>query len=797
MTAVIYARYSSDNQREESIEGQIRECTAYAEKNGMTVVKHYIDRAYSAKTANRPEFQQMVKDSEKRLFDVVLVWKIDRFARDRYDAAHYKHILQRNHVKLVSATEPISDTPAGIMMESMLTGMAEYYSAELSEKVVRGMTENVLKGKYNGGTVPIGYRIDENRFFQIDPLKAPFVVEAFKKYNEGATMKEIMNWLNQQGVTTNRNQKFTYNSVQTLLTNRRYIGENRFQDIVMTDTVPVIVDKELFERVQEKIAKNRRAPARHKAEDDYLLTTKLFCGICGAMMFGECGTARNKTVYHYYKCANAKRTRSCKKKTVRKVWLEDLVVNATLEMLQDDKTIDAIVEMVMHLQDQENTALPLLKKQLKEVDSGIQNMLNAIQAGILTSSTKERLEALEAQKKELEIRITEEKLAKPKLSPDFVRFWLTRFRKLDPHIKSHRETLINTFVNAIYLYDEKVLITFNYKDGLKTISLGDVTASAAPEGSGSDLDGLGPPKGPDLPSGRSGLFCLPKVRRAGRRKPDLPCGRSGFCRGAAGIRRRNNLRSGASGPSGPHGKEAAGPQIPVWYAAAYVFSMGRRSQGVQMLRGQAALQHGPQGVGALPHLAVGQQVGMVPYIEIGDIAAAVDFGHVGPGHQGRGLAQVLADLDAVLLKDQGIDPARAAQQPHPFGLGVQAVLVAQIPHQRHAQTQHHQDGAQQQRPLLGIAGITQHRGKGEDGGEQDGPAPQLLAPEGVKQGKAAECGPVQLHRNIDGSLFHGGSPYRLRPAGAQRKMYLFKSKRKRQNLQVRSGRIRDVYKNWP
>ena len=212
------------------------------------------------------------------------------------------------------------------------------------------------------------------------------------------------------------------------------------------------------------------------------------------MMFGECGTARNKTVYHYYKCANAKRTKSCKKKTVRKVWLEDLVVNATLEMLQDDKTIDAIVAMVMHLQEQENTVLPLLEKQLKEVASGIQNMLDAIQAGILTSSTKERLEALEVQKKELETRITEEKLAKPKLSPDFVRFWLTRFRKLDPHIKSHRETLINAFVNAIYLYDEKVLITFNYKDGLKTISLEDVAASAAPEGSGSDLDGLGPPK---------------------------------------------------------------------------------------------------------------------------------------------------------------------------------------------------------------------------------------------------------------------------------------------------------------
>ena len=140
MTAVIYARYSSDNQREESIEGQIRECTAYAEKNGITVIKHYIDRALSAKTDNRPDFQQMIKDSEKRLFDIVLVWKLDRFARNRYDSAHYEYQLERNHVKLVSATEPISDSPAGIMVKSMLTGMAEYYSAELSEKVVRGMT---------------------------------------------------------------------------------------------------------------------------------------------------------------------------------------------------------------------------------------------------------------------------------------------------------------------------------------------------------------------------------------------------------------------------------------------------------------------------------------------------------------------------------------------------------------------------------------------------------------------------------------------------------------------------------
>ena len=550
MTAVIYARYSSDNQREESIEGQIRECTAYAEKNGITVVKHYIDRALSAKTDNRPDFQQMIKDSEKRLFDIVLVWKLDRFARNRYDSAHYEYQLERNHVKLVSATEPISDSPAGIMVKSMLTGMAEYYSAELSEKVVRGMTENVLKGKYNGGTIPIGFKVDEEKFFQIDPLKAPFVVEAFQRYNDGATMKELMNWLNDSGVTTNRNQKFTYNSVQKLLTNKRYIGENHFKDIVMPDSIPAIVDKDLFEEVQLKIKKNSRAPARHKAEDDYLLTTKLFCGMCGAMMFGECGTGRNKVVHHYYKCSTAKRFKTCKKKTVRKEWLEDLVVAETMKLIQDDAVIDAIVAEVMELQDQENTTLPLLEKQMREVENGIENMLNAIQAGVLTNSTKSRLEKLEAQQKELEVRIAEEKIARPRLSENQVRFWLTRFRKIDPNVKSHRETLINTFVNAVYLYDEKVLITFNYKDGTKTITFDEIAAKDAPEGNGSDLGCFAPPRTPvsEPGTGVSVLSVLQKglqgwIRTAA--EPTAACGgnrearlgqRSAFskpCQGAA------------------------------------------------------------------------------------------------------------------------------------------------------------------------------------------------------------------------------------------------------------------------
>ena len=370
MNAVIYARYSSDSQREESIEGQLRECREYAERNNMTIVGTYIDRALSAKTADRPEFQRMIKDSAKELFEIVLVWKLDRFSRDRYDSAHYKRILKKNGVKVVSVKENISDGPEGIILESMLEGYAEYYSADLSEKVVRGMTDNALKCKFNGGMMPIGYVIDAEQHFQIDPLTAPFVLEAFKRYDGGATMKEVRDALNAKGVTNQRGGELTFNSIQHMLNNRRYMGEFSYRDMVIPDGIPAIVPKELFDRVQEKLAKNKKAPARHKAEDDYLLTTKLFCGYCGAYLCGESGTSRTGKVHHYYKCVSVKKKRTeCHKKPVRKKWIEDLVVGETMKMVMDDKAIEAIVSMLMDLQDRDNVNVPLYEQQIREVDT--------------------------------------------------------------------------------------------------------------------------------------------------------------------------------------------------------------------------------------------------------------------------------------------------------------------------------------------------------------------------------------------------------------------------------------------
>ena len=508
MNGVIYARYSSDNQREESIEGQLRECMAFAEKNDITILNTYIDRAFSAKTDNRPEFQHMISDSKKKMFDVVLVWKYDRFARNRLDSLLYKQLLQRNNIKLISVTEPIMNSSVGIIVESMIDSYNEYYSAELAEKVTRGMTENALKGKYNGGTLPIGYYIDEDKYFQIDPLTAPIVLEAFQKYDEGMTMKEIVDFLKLKGLRTKRNGVISINSLNRMLHNRRYIGEYKFQDIVTPDVIPAIVPKDLFDRVQEKLAKNKKAPARKKAEDEYLLTTKLYCGKCSCYMVGESGTSQQKKIVHrYYKCVSVKNHKGCDKKTVKKDWIEDLTIKMIKQIIFDDKLLNNLADGIIKYLGQESTLLPQLRKQLKDCEKGIDNLLNAIQMGIFTPSTKERLESLEQQKEELTIRIAQEEIIKPPIDKDKILFWLHRFRKMDTTKLEHKKRLIDSFVNAIYLYDDKIVFTFNYKDGSKTITMEEIENSAL----SSDLTSLGAPK-PQKPDKHwlLGLFILRK-----------------------------------------------------------------------------------------------------------------------------------------------------------------------------------------------------------------------------------------------------------------------------------------------
>lgn len=502
MNAVIYARYSSDNQREESIDGQLRECGAFAEKNGMTVIGNYIDRALSAKTDNRPDFQRMIKDSAKKQFEVIIVWKLDRFARDRYDSAHYKRILKQNSVKVISATEPIAEGSTGIILESLLEGFSEYYSVELAEKVIRGQPENALKCKFNGGTIPYGFLISPEKQFKINPAQAPFVIELFKRYDSGDSITELVDDFKTRGIKNQKGTFFTINTIGNVLRNRRYIGEYKYRDVVIPKGIPALVDNELFERVQKRMDANARIPARGKAKEEYLLTTKLFCGTCKRMMVGESGKSRNGTVHYYYKCAGNKKYKDCTRKAIKKEWIEDIVVERTrVNILEDDAAIDKIADDIMLIQEKEDDITPALKAQLADCETKLKNIMSAIENGVFNKYTNDRMAELDAQKNELLISIAEQEIMKPKFTKEAIVVWIKQFREGNPKNFKYRKRLIDSFVNAVYIYDDKIIFTYNFKKETETISLEEIESVF-----GSDTSMCTPPG--KFRFRRIGTFCF-------------------------------------------------------------------------------------------------------------------------------------------------------------------------------------------------------------------------------------------------------------------------------------------------
>ncbi len=275
--AVIYARFSSHSQHETSIEGQLKECHAFAKRQGYIVMEEYIDRAMTGTNDNRPEFQRMLADSKRKDFQYVIVYQLDRFARNRYDSASNKNILKKNGVRVISARENISDDASGILMEAVLEGMAEYYSAELSQKIRRGIWIQAEKCLYTGGGVALGYKVNPDKTFSIDEKIAPFVVEIFTRYAEGETTAEINRFLNENHIKTARGKSFNKNSLTALLRNKRYIGVYTFKDMEIPHGIPQIIDDALFYEVQEKLDKNKAAPARSRAREEYILTTNVIC----------------------------------------------------------------------------------------------------------------------------------------------------------------------------------------------------------------------------------------------------------------------------------------------------------------------------------------------------------------------------------------------------------------------------------------------------------------------------------------------------------------------------------------
>ncbi len=469
MNVVIYARYSCSNQREESIEGQLKVCYEFAKNNNYTVIGEYIDRAISGRTDKRPEFLRMIENSKKKLFEKVLVYKLDRFSRDRYDNAIYKKNLQKNGVTVISACENIPEDESGDILVSVIEAMSQYYSKDLSRKVKRGMSSNADKCISTGGTIPLGFYIGDDKRYHINEETAPIVVKIFEMYSTGHTMKDIIDYLNSMNYKTVLGNKFNKNSIYKMLANKKYNGYYVYNGLEVKDGVPKIIDDNLFEKCQEIMKKNKKAPARRKAEEEYLLTTKIFCGKCNSAMVGISGRGRNKEKYAYYRCKN-KPLKLCDKETIQKEYIENIVINETKKVLTD-KNIERVAKEVVKLcKQQSNTeTLKYLKKQLKKIDDEITNLLQVLESGKISDLIIDRIEEKKTEKENIEKQIIIEEMKTPNLTIEKVKKFLENFRSGDYNDIRYRKSLINVFVNKVIVYEDKLTILYNLQDSQSNV----------------------------------------------------------------------------------------------------------------------------------------------------------------------------------------------------------------------------------------------------------------------------------------------------------------------------------------
>ena len=462
-TAVIYARYSSDRQTEQSIEGQLTVCNRYAEQNDITIVGHYIDRAMTGTNDNRADFQRMLKDSNKKAWDIVLVYKLDRFSRNKYETAIHKKTLRDNGIKLVSATENIPDTPEGIILESLLEGMAEYYSVELSQKIRRGQLESRKKGNYTGGTIPYGYKAEGTRQtgkkLVIQEDEAEIVRHIFREFTTGRQLHDISIEMVEKGMLCH-GKPFAKTTLYRLVTNEKYAGIYLHDGVEYDNIYPAIISKDLFELAKKRLSNNQYG--KHQSDIVYLLKHKVHCGYCNSIVNSDAGTSKSGKAMRYYKCVGKRRNKDCNLMSIRKEVLEKLIVDTTLEAFSSDSFIDKVAVMILQANAQrieDETVLNILLNQKEDLQNVINNVLRAIEQGIYTNSTKERLELLESQLAELEIKIAEEK---SRGRMQIQKSDITRYLKAA--IKKDPLSMITLLVKKILLYNDRIEIYYNYTD---------------------------------------------------------------------------------------------------------------------------------------------------------------------------------------------------------------------------------------------------------------------------------------------------------------------------------------------
>lgn len=486
MNAAIYARYSSDNQDIASIDAQVRAIKEYCEKLNYNVVTIYIDEAETATTDDRPQFLKMIEDSSKGLFDLLVVHKLDRFARNRYDSAFYKRQLKNNNVKVLSVLERLDDSPESIILESVLEGMAEYFSVNLARETMKGLKENAHKAMHCGGKPALGYDIIDKKYV-INENEAEIIRFIFNSYANRIGYKQIASECNNRGYKSKLGKPIAVNSLHDILKNEKYAGIYVFNKYSKGTTtkmkaeseiiripggVPAIIDLDMFNMVQMRLKDNKHN-ATNKAKHNYLLTGKLICGDCGARMIGHTAISKAGKEYSSYYCGNRYRTKTCKMKPVGCNFIENDVINTLRYKIFNDKKIKSVSQDILREHEitkkQFNSDLKLLEKQLKEIDNNINNMVEAISNGMYHQTMKNKMDELEENKQSIgkmifNIRINE---SINKYDINSIRKRLFEDKALleskEPDKQRH---VINVYVESVIMYnDHSKTNLFIHKDG--------------------------------------------------------------------------------------------------------------------------------------------------------------------------------------------------------------------------------------------------------------------------------------------------------------------------------------------
>lgn len=413
--AAIYARYSSSGQREESIEDQVRVCTEEACRNGDRIVRVYSDKAASGTTTNhRAAFAEMVADSGRGWFEKVYVYKTDRFARNRYDSAIYKTKLKRNGVRVVSATERIEDGPDGILLEAVLEGMAEYYSANLAENVKRGLQGNALKCRHNGVRV-YGLTLGEDGFYHINAEQARVVRTMFEMYDAGCGFPDIVDAL--KPWRTLMGKPFDMRTISKMLRNEKYKGVYEYGDIRVEDGIPAIIDGELFDRVQRRLALRTR---KRRGTVEYLLSGKLF-DVDGNRYQSSSGHGKSGRKYTYYRCPSTGHI-------VPQEKMERAVAKEVQAFLGSDHVAGVIADLVMEEQEaalsDDLEAMEALRKRLADNEREQARMVDLAAKTGATDAVAAKLDELVAERESVAEELAELEKGTPVFDREHVEFWV-------------------------------------------------------------------------------------------------------------------------------------------------------------------------------------------------------------------------------------------------------------------------------------------------------------------------------------------------------------------------------------